>query len=264
MQMDPRRPVDILDQKDDLRAPLWFSLAFHAALATAMALPSLLGVRERWGSPDAAGGSVGINVVSSIPLPSRAGIRNPVAADANSNLPTPAVPEKRKPAERDPEAVALGKKKDPKQKKDRAEEAVNRKFRPPDADRANQIYGRTPQAASSPLFSQSGSGGVGTGPASSLGSRFGGYEALLRQRVAERWNTGDVDPRIRTAPIVIVTFDLARNGAVSNVTVLQRSNISALDYACQRAVLDAAPFPPLPPAFEREVAKIELWFELKR
>ena len=261
--MEPRHPVDILDQKDDLRAPLWFSLAFHGAIALAMILPSLLGVREKWGSPDASGGSVGVTAVATIPLASRAGIRNPVAADTKSNLPTPVEVEKRKPVERDPDAIGL-KKKDPKKKKERVEEAVNRKFRPPDADRENQIYGRTPQAASAPMFSQSGSGGVGTGPASSLGSRFGGYEALLRQRVAERWNTGDVDSRIKTAPIVIVTFDLARNGSVSNVSVLQRSNISALDYACQRAVLDAAPFPPLPATFERDVAKIELWFELKR
>ena len=261
--MDPRRPVDILDQKDDLRAPLWFSVVFHGAVVLAMALPSLLGVGEKWGTPEAAGGAVGINVVATIPLPSRMGIRNPVAADTKSNLPTPVEVEKRKPVERDPDAIGL-KKKDPKKKKERVEEAVNRKFRPPDADRENQIYGRTPQAAATPMFSQSGSGGVGTGPASSLGSRFGGYEALIRQRVAERWNTGDVDSRIKTAPVVIVTFELARNGGVSNVSVLQRSNISALDYACQRAVLDAAPFPPLPATFERDVAKIELWFELKR
>jgi hypothetical protein len=42
---------------------------------------------------------------------------------------------------------------------------------------------------------------------------------ILRQKVAEKWHTGDVDPRIHTLPPAIVTFDLMRDGSVKNVHV---------------------------------------------
>jgi len=73
-----------------------------------------------------------------------------------------------------------------------------------------------------------------------------------------------VDPRISTAPPVIVIFDILRNGQVRNVTVLQSSGNRALDYSAQRAIFLASPFPPLPAGFEREEARIEIWFHLKR
>ncbi len=76
--------------------------------------------------------------------------------------------------------------------------------------------------------------------------------ALLRQKVAQAWNTGQVDPRLQTAPIIIVTFEILRNGAADNVRFLQRSGNSTLDFSCQRAILDASPFPPLPAGFERD------------
>jgi TonB family protein len=73
-----------------------------------------------------------------------------------------------------------------------------------------------------------------------------------------------VDARIQTAPIVIATFDLMRDGSVKNLQLLQRSGISSLDSSVQRAILDASPFPPIPPGFDRDSAKVEFQFELKR
>jgi len=82
--------------------------------------------------------------------------------------------------------------------------------------------------------------------------------------VAEKWHTGDVDPRIKTAPPVIVTFDLQRDGSVRNVRVAQSSGNSVLDYSAQRAIYDASPLPALPSGYERNDATIEFWFELRR
>ena len=114
------------------------------------------------------------------------------------------------------------------------------------------------------MIGQIGSGGVGVGLGSPFGNRFGNYVTILRQRVAEKWHTGDVDPRIQSAPRVIVTFDLMRDGSVRNVRIAQSSGNTALDYSAQRAIYDASPFPPLPPAYERNDAVIEFWFELRR
>ena len=73
-----------------------------------------------------------------------------------------------------------------------------------------------------------------------------------------------MDARIQTGPTVIATFELMRDGSVRNVQLLQTSNIPSLDSSVKRAILDASPFPPIPAGFERDSAKVEFWFELKR
>ena len=114
------------------------------------------------------------------------------------------------------------------------------------------------------MIGQTGSGGVGVGLGSPFGNRFGNYVTILQQRVAEKWRTADIDPRIKTAPPVVVTFTISRDGAVRNVKVGQGSGNQALDYSAQRAIYDASPFPPLPAEYERNDANVEFWFQLKR
>jgi len=74
----------------------------------------------------------------------------------------------------------------------------------------------------------------------------------------------EVDASLRTAPVVIATFDLMRDGSTRNVKILQRSGNLSLDNSVQRAILDASPFPPIPAGFEHDFARVEFWFELKR
>jgi protein TonB len=109
-----------------------------------------------------------------------------------------------------------------------------------------------------------GSGGVGFGTGSVFGRRFGNYASVLRDAVARRWNTADVDPRIRSANQVIVTFTILRSGQVRSVRTVQRSGIPLLDTSCERAIYDASPFPPLPAEYEGSEANIEFVFELRR
>jgi TonB family protein len=102
------------------------------------------------------------------------------------------------------------------------------------------------------------------GQGGALGTRFGYYRALLEQNVARRWRTSEVDPRLQTAPPVIVTFTIRRNGSTADVRIEQASGNKELDYSALRAVYEASPFPPLPPGYERDDARIEFWFQLKR
>ena len=73
-----------------------------------------------------------------------------------------------------------------------------------------------------------------------------------------------MDARVQTAPVVIASFDLMRDGSIRNLRIVQRSGISALDYSVQRAILEASPFPPIPAGFDKDSAKVEFTFELKR
>ena len=117
---------------------------------------------------------------------------------------------------------------------------------------------------SRPFSSRAGGGNVGIGPNSPLGNRFGWYTDLLRQKVGERWKTDDIDLSIKTSPPAIVSFEIMRDGSIKNIRLVQRSGVNALDYSGQRAIKEAAPFPPLPALFEKDSVTVEFQFELKR
>ncbi|MGH9594518.1 MAG: TonB family protein, partial [Bryobacteraceae bacterium] len=99
-------------------------------------------------------------------------------------------------------------------------------------------------------FQAPGAGQIGLGLNTTLGSRFGEYAGRVRQLVAEKWRTGDVDASIKTAPVVIATFELMRNGSVRGVRIEQSSRIPALDFSVRRAIEDAK-LPPIPADFDK-------------
>lgn len=260
--------IDILDQTESLRNPLLGSTALHVGVFAAVFLSTVIGggKRDSWGDPNSlGGGSVSINAVSQIPLPSRGGVVNPVANDTDSRVPQP--PERKKAAERkvraaEPDAIPLKSKRMAR----RLSEIVgsNQRYRRPETGE-NQLYSAGGQGLVSPMIGATGGGGgVGVGTGSPFGNRFGYYVDLLRQRVAQKWQTADVDPRMKSAPPVIITFNIQRDGTVRDVRVVQRSGNAVLDYSAQRAILEASPFPGLPPGFERNDANIEFWFQLSR
>jgi protein TonB len=260
---------DILDRRESLRNPLFGSVAVHATLFATMLVYAMLpqAQRLRWGSSNSlGGGSVIITPVSKIPIPPRAGPLNPLANDTQSQVPAPppsVKPQPKRAAEEEPEAIAIKSRKPAKAAPTRR--SRRRTSSKPAEERPNQLYSADGAAANSPMFgSTSGSGGVGVGPGSPFGGRFGYYAEILRQRVASKWNTSQVDPRLQTAPPVMVSFEIRRDGSVRNIRFLQRSGNSTLDYSAQRAVVEASPFPPLPAGFDRNSALIEFWFQLKR
>ncbi len=113
------------------------------------------------------------------------------------------------------------------------------------------------------MFSQMpGSGRVGTGANTTLGTRFGAYAQQIQTLIAQHWNTGDV--KAQTGPLVIARFDLMKDGSIRNLALLQSSGISTLDFSVRRAIESAAPFPPIPPGFDQGYARCEFTFELKK
>jgi periplasmic protein TonB len=266
--------VDILDQNEQ---PLgrWFagSLVLHLSLFAAVVGYGLIksSSKENWGDVNGGGmGSVAVNVVSSIKLPSTTGPTNPVANDTESHVPepkpTPKAPPKVKAPEPDANAIALKSKHAPPKKVARETWTPPNKFREQQKDLPNQLTSTQGQAVSSPLYAMTGGGGVGIGTDSPIGSRFGYYATIIRTKVAQQWHTSEVDPRISTAPEAVVRFTLRRDGSVvpGSAKVVQSSGIGPLDISAQRAILDASPFGPLPPQFEKDQADLELHFILRR
>ncbi|HEV8144825.1 MAG TPA: TonB family protein, partial [Bryobacteraceae bacterium] len=206
------------------------------------------------------GGAIGVGVVDKIPI-SHEGPKNLLANDSKSEaVQAVTKPEVRDRAEVTPrDAVPL--------LRDRKSKAREQRKLPSFSKiEANQVTSTLPQALSSPMYSEApGSGQVGTTANTTLGSRFAGYAAQIRTLVAQQWRTSGIDQRLQNPPQVIVTFELMRNGTIRNLRLLQKSGNSALDLSVLRAIEDAAaPFPPIPPGFEKDYAKVEFTFELKR
>jgi len=254
--------LDILDQSDSLRKPFLISALFHLSVAALLLISTytLNRNREVWGSSNVkAGDAVAVNSVKTIPLPSRQGPINPVANDTQSQVPQQPKPEPKKQVKQpEPNAIPIQSRLAEKQPRPQSPQRYQAQVPPP-----NQVYSSQAPAANTPIFQKPGSGQVGVGQNNILGNRFGAYADRVIQMVSEKWQTNGLGG-LRTAPVVIVTFDILRDGSVRNVKVAQASGNPTLDFSAQRAVLDAAPFPPLPPGYERSEANVELRFQLQR
>jgi TonB family protein len=255
---------DILDQREPLNRAFVAALTLHVTLIAGMGIYGWVSTHhDSFGAQNAGGGAIGIEAVKSIPL-LHSGAQNPVADDTESQVPQqPAKPAERVKEEKvSPNAVALKMKQKRLPAYVASEHQIYRPFK--EIDR-NQVFSRQAPQVSNPLFSaMPGSGRIGTGANTTLGTRFSAYAQQIQQLVAQKWHTNDVDARVQTAPVVIASFDLMRDGSIRNLRVVQQSGISALDYSVQRAILEASPFPPIPATFERDSAKVEFTFELKR
>lgn len=239
------------------------SLLTHGAVVAAIVLSGVIHLKtDTWGGEKTSTGAVGVAMVKTIPLPQKQAPPNPLANNTKSNVPQ-APPEKMQPKlqVKAPVEKAIPLAKKDEKRKPAVMPREQTLYRPPSEYKTNQVYSKTPQAVSSPMYGIQGAGGIDVGPATVLGNRFGAYVTLMRDRIAQAWNKGDV--RSRPAEKVAISFTIARNGAVSNVQVSKPSGNYLLDNSAKRAVIDANPLPPLPTQFERNEATVELWFQLQ-
>jgi protein TonB len=84
---------------------------------------------------------------------------------------------------------------------------------------------------------------------------FAYYLASVQRKVTERW-----EGRALQGRQPVVTFEIARDGQVSNVAIKDSSGNRYYDLTAMRAIADAAPFPPLPAEFPGSVLRIHLGF----
>jgi len=255
--------ADILDQHESLRGPFKGALALHVGVIGGLAVYTwMAGHREAFGDPNAGGAAVGIDAVKSIPLP-HSGPENPVAHDTKSELPQePAKQERAKKEPPPPKNAVELKSKTAKQL--RAKVEPQRHFKSFEDLDPNKLRSQQAPAASDPMYSVAGAGRVGAGMNTTLGTRFGAYAQQIRDLVARKWHPGDVAANIRSAPRVVATFELMRDGSIGKPSILESSGVQALDFSVQRAILDASPFPPFPQSLEGKSTTVTFTFELNR
>jgi len=240
------------------------SLLTHGLVIAAVATSGLWKLNNStWGDVHASSGSVGVTMVSTIPIPRNEGKTNPLANPTKSIIPEAPAPVKMQKQVEAPvkDAIPVPSRLE-KAKKVSPQKESKLVFRPPEEYKPNQVYSNTAQALSSPLYGTKGTGGIDIGPASELGSKFGGYVDLMRDRIAQHWVTADV--KALPSQKCTMSFTIARNGTVSNVQISTPSGNYLLDTSAKRAVLDASPLPPLPNEFTKTDATVELGFQLRQ
>lgn len=116
------------------------------------------------------------------------------------------------------------------------------------------------------MFStDSGTGGLSfAGGSGDFAGRFGWYVTAIRNRVSNNWLKGTVDPGVRTAPRVYVSFQILRSGQVVNAQLTTSSGLVSLDRSALRAVFDSSPMPPLPGEYSGSSVSVEFWFDFRR
>jgi TonB family protein len=242
-----------------LSKPLFGSLVAHSIVVSSLLF--VWTVRKslpEFGELQPSHGTVGVNVTHTIPIPSKAGPTQRLANNTETIVPQ-APPEKKeikKVVVEEPKAIPLpGKPAKPKP------EQINHPVYKKEPLQPNQVYSHTAPALNSPNIGMQGNEGIGVGPNSTMGQRFGAYVDLMRAQIARNWSTAGLANDSRR---VMITFTILRDGTVKDAKVGTPSGNYLLDTAALRAVLASSPLPALPPAYDKDSAPVELWFQVKQ
>ena len=249
---------------DPMGRAFFGSLITHGFVAAAVVVSGLWHFSEtNLGSQAPSTGSVGVQLVKTIPIPQKEAPPNPLANDTKSvvpEAPAPAVKLQKQVVEQPKDAIPIPDKPQ-KPKKLSPQQQVTSLFRPPEAYKSNQVYSTVPQAMSSKMYGIQGTNGIDFGPNAVFGERFAAYANLLRDRISQSWNRSGLRPSPERC---VITFTVARDGTVSNVQVSRPSGDYLLDTSAKRAIVDSNPLPPLPQQFERNEATIEIGFQIQQ
>jgi protein TonB len=247
-----------------LKRPLAWSMGLHLGFATFVVLWAtfVTGIRgEGWGS-GGGGEAMGATLVNSVPLPASPEQTTNVLATESKGL----AQSQPKEVEKEPDAIPIADK-NAKKKPKPVTTATQRKAEPQEAE-SNQIpYGEGgPVSGPYAMFTAGGAkGGFGfTGGGGDFGSRFSWYVQAVQRKVSENWLRYEVDPNIKDASRVYVTFDIGRDGRPTNVQLEQPSNVPSLNISATRAIQRIDTFGPLPPEYSGNKVSVEFWFDYKR
>jgi protein TonB len=237
------------------------SLALHALLI-ALALTSglLFHHGNNWGNGNTAG-AISATLVTQVPLPPKdfTSPNSVLATETPSPAPPPPAPKSI--AAPVPDAIPIPVKptKPPKvAEKNNPAPSAHPQPIPPQPNKAVMGTAPAPQMAMTTV-QHLGTTSIGTQDAA-FGSRFAYYVQQLTQQVAQQWYTGMIDPRA-AGHRVYITFQVERDGSVTDVRIAQPSGDATLDQTALNAVRRIGSFAPLPDAYTGSHIDVTYYFD---
>src|SRR5215472_13487243 len=247
------------------RALAW-SAGVHVGVTAALLLYTTFvtrGTGQTWGA-GGGGEAIGATLVSNVPLAVAPSQTQNVLANESKGL-TQSQP---KIEEKEPDAIEIaGKNKKIKPPKKQITESKSKPQPAPEPEDNQVAFGEGgPVSGPYGTFSAAGAkGGFGiTGGGGDFGNKYAWYVQVIQRKVADNWLKYEVDPSIKSAQRVYITFDIARDGHPSNVQVEQSSGVPSLDISAVRALQRIDTFGPLPPDYSGGKISVEYWFDYKR
>ncbi|HTL52387.1 MAG TPA: TonB family protein [Planctomycetota bacterium] len=256
---------DIFFEHERWGRNLLWSAIFHVATAGAIILYAVI-APSRTGEGWAAGGggdAMGATLVSTIPLPAPQSQTQNVLANDSKGI-SQSLP---KPDETQPDAIPIPDKNTKKKPKPVTTATKEKPAQPvEEADNVVPFGQGGPVSGPYGTFSAGGAkGGFGfTGGGGDFGNRFSWYVRVVQQKVSENWLKYEIDPSIRDARRVYLTFDITRSGQPASVAVEQSSGVPSLDQSAVRAIQRIDTFGPLPGDYAGNKVSVEFWFDFKR
>jgi TonB family protein len=254
--------LDILDERDPVALPIFGAILLHAAVAALLFYGWfwMNHARDTLGEMHPGGGpAYAVSAVHNVPIPQQAAPPNPVAHDTQSMVPS--APAKQEVEKKPPPPLKDAVEIPDKPKRQSQQPTHQQQYLQPAP--SNQIYTRSPPAVSNPMYSQqSGAGQVGIGPNSPFGNRLGWYAELVRQRIAQSWQTNGLDARSQQQP-AMVTFYIMRDGTVRSPQIVQSSGNPSIDNTALRAVYGVGQLPPLPAQITENYISAQFTFNLR-
>jgi protein TonB len=253
-----------------LKRPLSFSVIMHIGIAALLIVNAYLSHRSGdWGGP---GGAISVGVVGNvpgIPMP-RPELETPNrVVDESKGLYKTPPPEIKAPSP--PDAVPITKFKllKPPQKYVTRPSKVLENPTPPPPNAVPYGGGGTPTvpytsfAMGTGTATQAGLGfnGVGGGD---FGSRFSWYVEAVQRRISSNWLQSTIDQSVSVAPRAVVTFDILRDGTITNIQVTRSSGNYSVDNSALRAIRDSSPLNALPGEYSGTRVGVEFWFDFHR
>ena len=254
---------------ENLKKPLVWSLGFHMVLFGSLGVSTLLSHRgENWGG---AGGdnAVTVGLVAKLPgimLPRPDAVTTSRVVDETKGLYKSEPPPK--PKEIAPDTKAI-----PQFKKEKTPHYITHPSRvledptPPPPNAVPYGQGGAPALPYSNFTvggaTQGGMGFSGPGGGDFTG-HFPAYVDAVRNRISSNWLQSTVDPSVRWAPRSMYTFQILRDGTVTNVQMTTSSGNRSVDNSALRAILNSSPVSPLPSNYSGNIVTVEFWFEFRR
>jgi periplasmic protein TonB len=267
METAGRHPGD-----PSLKPMLIWSAAFHGALAATMLVSTLISNNkgENWaGSAGGAAVTVGlVGSVPAIPLPKPDAITESRVVDESKGLykeePKPKLPPP-------PTADAIPEfktEKKPTIVPSKPSKILETPNVPPPTNAVPFGGGGAPALPYSSTFAQQGGsqGAIGmTGAGGGdFGSKYSWFVDAVRNRISSNWLQSMIDPSVRFAPRATVTFQILRDGTITNIQFIHKSGNDSVDNSAVRAILSSSPVSRLPNDYSGSVVNVEFWFEFKR
>jgi TonB family protein len=254
-----------------LKKPFFWSVAFHVVLFGSLTVSTIFSHSgEMWGGAG-GDGSVSVGLVAKLPgitLPRPDVVTESQVVDPSKGL-YKAEPQPK------PKVEDADVKKIPDFKKEKAPHFVSRPSKvfedktPPPTNAVPYGQGGSPALPYSSSFamnntaSQGGMGFGGPGGGDFAG-RFPSYVDAVRNRISSNWLQSTVDPSVRWAPRSMFTFQIMRDGTVTNVQMTQTSGNRTVDNSALRAILSSSPVSALPSNYSGSSVTVEFYFDFRR